>query len=216
MLDGLVGKQFDVRQPPEQPSISSTGFQESAESQITAALGAQIAPAAEAILRELETLRVAFDVRYDAVTQAVAALRAASPAWFHEVVQRLARAAGEKAEAAARIARGQAAEQAQACLAFERARADERLQSVQAETMVEREAGLREQTALRRALEEARAQVDALHTHTRMQFEAAMAAQTQLLETARAQTNAAREEGERAATAHNHLVDGLRAQLEQA
>lgn len=192
------------------------GFQENAESQITTALGAQLAPAAEAILRELEALRVAFDVRYEGVTETVALLRSASPGWLHEVIHRLARAAGEEAEAAAQVAQGQVVEQAQACLEFERAQAKERLELAQSEAAAQREADRREQAALREALEEARAQVDALRTDTRAQLEAARAEQTRLLEQSRAQISAAREEAERAATAHRQLVDDLRAQLEQA
>lgn len=192
------------------------GFQEDAESQITTALGAQLAPAADAILSELEAVRVAFDAHYEAVTETVAGLRSASPGWLHDVIHRLARAAGEDAEAAARIVRGQVIEQAQARVEFERAQAKERLESAQSEAAAQREADRRQQAALREALEGARAEIDALHAHTRAQLEAARAEQTQLLEESRSQVGAAREEAERAATAHRQLVDDLRAQLKQA
>ncbi len=169
------------------------GFEQEARSQIATALGAQVAPAADAILTELEALRVAFDVRYQSVTEAVAGLRQSSPAWLHEVIHTLAAAASDEAKAAARIARGEAVEQAETSLKFERAQAQERLELVQAE---------------------AAAQVDVLRIYTQKQLEAAKAEHRQLLEGSRAQTTAAREEAERTETVHRQLVGELRAQLE--
>lgn len=192
------------------------GFEEKAESQIVAALDARIAPAAEAILEELEALRVAIDVRYDSVTEAVERMRSASPEWLHEVIHALAGVADEEAQAAAKAAQAQAIEQAQACLKFEREQAKERLELVQSEAAAERESERTAQAALREELEDARAQVDVLRSYSQSQLETTRAELMQMLEASRAQTSAAREEAEQAAAASQQVVDHLRTQLEQA
>ena len=195
---------------------SLVASEEKAVSQIAAALAAEIGPATEAIRGELDALRVAFDVRCESVIETVAKLRSASPGWLQDVTRKLAQAAAEEVDAAARVARSEAVAQGLACLEFERARAKERLEAVERESAAQREANQRERAALQEALAEARAQLEALRTETRAQLEAAKAERLQVLEQSRARMDGAREDAERAATAHGKVVDDLRTQVEQA
>src|SRR5437016_7888921 len=115
-------------------------FHDYAEAQTTAALRALITSGTEPALGELEALRVAFDVRFEAVRGALEGLPCIDPAWLREVVDQLAHAAGREAEAAARASRSEVLAEVQVRLEFERAEADKRLEVVLAETAAQREA----------------------------------------------------------------------------
>ena len=180
-----------------------------AEAQTTAALRALIARVTEPALAELEALRVALDVRCEALTAAFVGTECIDPASLREVIDPLAHAAREEADAAARAARSQALEEAQVRQELERAEAEKRLALARAQAAAEREVDRLEHAALTDALEQARAQVDAIRAHAEAQREAARAAQTQLLEEAHAQT-------ERAVAVRLGASEAMRAQLEEA
>lgn len=180
-----------------------------AEAQTTAALRALIGRVTEPALAELEALRVALDVRCEALTAAFVGTECIDPASLREVIDPLAHAAREEADAAARAARSQALEEAQVRQELERAEADKRLALARAQAAAEREVDRLEHAALTEALEQARAQVDAIRAHAEAQREAARAAQTQLLEEAHAET-------ERAVAVRLGASEAMRAQLEEA
>ena len=180
-----------------------------AEAQTTAALRALIARVTEPALAELEALRVALDVRCEALTAAFVGTECIDPASLREVIDPLAHAAREEADAAARAARSQALEEAQVRQELERAEAEKRLALARAQAAAEREVDRLEHAALTEALEQARAQVDAIRAHAEAQREAARAAQTQLLEEAHAET-------ERAVAVRLGASEAMRAQLEEA
>lgn len=190
------------------------GFRDDAEARTTAAFRGLIAGVTDRALGELEALRVAFDVRCEALTAALAGSSCIDPTWLHGVVDQLALAAGEEADAAARASRSQALEEAQARSESERAEADKRLALVRAESAAQREADQLEHAALTKALAQARAEVDAIRARTRAQLEAASDAQTRLLEETHAQLEAARIDAERAVAAGLDATEDLRAQLE--
>jgi hypothetical protein len=186
-----------------------------AEAQTTAALRALIARATEPALAELEALRVAVDVRGEALKAALVGTECIDPASLREVIDRLAHAAREEADAAAQAARSQALEEAQVRQELERAEAEKRLALAQAQAEAEREADRLEHAALTEALEQARDQVDAIRVHAEAQLESARAAQTQLLEEAHAQLGEAHAETERAVAARLGESETMRAQLEE-
>jgi hypothetical protein len=192
------------------------GFRDDAEVQTIAALRALIPRVTEPALAELEALRVALDVRCEAITAALAGTERIDPASLHEIIDRLAHAAGQEADAAGRAARSQALEEARVRLDLARTEAQERLELARAEAAAGREADRLEHAALTEALEQKKVQVDAIRAQSEAQLDAARAAQTQLLEEAHAQLEAAHVEAERAVAARLGEIEDLRAQLEAA
>lgn len=187
-----------------------------AETQTTAALRALIARVTEPALAELEALRVALDGRCETLTAALVGTECIDPASLREVIDRLADASREEANAAARAAHSQALEEAQVRQELEGAETEKRLALARAQAAAEREMDRLEHAALTKAVEQARAQVDAIRAHAQAQLEAARAAQTQLLEKVHAQLEEAHAETERAVAARLGASEAMRAQLNEA
>src|SRR5713101_7011600 len=85
-----------------------------------AALQALIAKVTDSALRELDALRVAVEVRSDAVVAALTGPDSINPAWLREVLDQFAHTAREEADSAAHAARTQAFEEAEIRWEFER------------------------------------------------------------------------------------------------
>jgi hypothetical protein len=100
--------------------LTAVRFRQRAQAELTAGLLRFIGPDAGAGLKEHRVLSVTFDVHREAVNGATGA-DCLTAAWLRDVVDRLAMAVAEEADAAARAAQDLAAELGQACLKFERA-----------------------------------------------------------------------------------------------
>src|SRR6266849_4681904 len=128
-------------------------FHDYAEAQTTAALRALITRGTEPALGELEALRVAFDVRFEAARGALEGPPCIDPAWLREILDQLAHATDREAEAAARASRSQVFAEVQVRWEFERAEAEKHLEVVRAEAVAQREADRLAHAALTEALE---------------------------------------------------------------
>jgi hypothetical protein len=171
------------------------GFREEAEVEMAGALRAAITRLTEPALREFESLRVAFDVRSEAVTEELkAAPNSIDPTWLRGIIDQVAHRAGQEAASAAQASHSHELEEARRRWNAERAEAETQLASARAEAAVRREADRQERAALTASLEQARAQLDE----------------------ARAQVEAARSETERALAAPMRELGDTRAQLEDA
>ena len=195
-----------------------------AEAQTTAALRALIARVTEPALAELEALRVALDVRCEALTAALVGTECIDPASLRELIDRLAHEAREEADAAARAARSQALEEGQVRQELERAEAEKQLELARALAAAEREANRLEHAALTETLEQARTQVDAIRAHAEAQLEeayaeterAVAAAQLGASEAMRAQLEEARAEAQRAHAETDRVEQAAQARFETA
>jgi chemotaxis protein histidine kinase CheA len=195
-----------------------------AEAQTTAALRALIARVTEPALAELEALRVALDVRCEALTAALVGTECIDPASLRELTDRLAHEAREEADAAARAARSQALEEGQVRQELERAEAEKQLALTRALAAAEREANRLEHAALTETLEQARTQVDAIRAHAEAQLEeahaeterAVAAAQLGASEAMRAQLEEARAEAQRAHAETDRVEQAAQARFETA
>src|SRR5262249_5758402 len=124
---------------------------------VPAALRALVRKVTDPILDELEALRVAVEVRCEAVAAAVDDPKALDPA-LREVLDQPAKAAHAQATAAAQTARLQALEEAEIRWNFERAASEKRFNALQAEAAAARESDRAQYAALQEALEGARTQ----------------------------------------------------------
>jgi hypothetical protein len=174
-------------------------FRDDAELQMASALRALITRITEPALREFESLRVAFDVRSEAVAaELMVGPNSIDPTCFRGIIDQLTHRAGERAEV--------------------------ELASVRAEAEAQYEADRREHAALTAALEQAKVQLDSMRAEVetaRVDAERALAAPMReladtraQLEDARAQVQQAREEIARITEAAAARSDSARAAVE--